>query len=134
MMQVIPQWWWACQSTYRGEPHVDLDHWKLWAIMLMHYIRGAKCGIMVSQETNHLLEDLFSAIYCFMLSYIYMRKIQYLLSFSFLLFISCVCYNMLNGMSEDSRKKREVYLLHEVQNYPNPPLAIQVRKVGQGSL
>lgn len=74
MMQVIPQWWWACSSTCR-EPHVDLDNWEPRAIVLMHFIRGAKCGIMVPLETDHLLQDLFSAIYCFMLSYIYMRTI-----------------------------------------------------------
>lgn len=36
MMQVIPQWWWACLSTSR-EPHVDLDNWKPRAIVLMHF-------------------------------------------------------------------------------------------------
>lgn len=54
---------------------MDLDNWEPRAIVLMHFIRGAECGIMVPLETDHLLQDLSSAICCFMLSYIYMRTI-----------------------------------------------------------
>lgn len=44
---------------------MDSDHGQLKAIVLRHYIRGAKRGLLVSLETCPLIWGLFSAVHLF---------------------------------------------------------------------
>lgn len=47
---------------------MDLDNWKPRAIVLMHYIPGAKCGIMVSLETNQ--SSPLGPLFCYLLFHV----------------------------------------------------------------
>lgn len=106
---------------------MDSDHWQLKAIVLRHHIGGAKRGMLVSLETCHLIYGLVSAVHCFGLSYIYMGKIWFPLSFPiFPFYFLGLRYNI---HAWRFKAEKEMCLLHEVQNCQNSPLATQVRRV-----
>lgn len=66
---------------------MDLDNWEPREIVLMHYIRGAKCGMLASLETRHYLGPLFCCLLFCITLHIYEKDlVSFIIPYLSLLF------------------------------------------------